>query len=152
MPAGIKNWCQFFPKSRFFCLTLETFVFQAFPTNSRQQMLIKNNVIFTTSTVSYTKYFPQRSKSLLSNNALFLFLQAEASKEMYRAVMLQVVTFLERAHRNLQSLGTKAKAVQRTHSDHHLGSKLGELSEVESSRVSPIDETVDYTAFRDFTW
>lgn len=71
---------------------------------------------------------------------------------MYRAVMLQVVTFLERAHRNLQAFGAKSKTVQRTHSDHHIGSKLGELSEVEGSKVSPIDETVDYTAFRDFTW
>lgn len=36
--------------------------------------------------------------------------QTESSREMYRAVMRQVVTFLERAHRSLELLGTRIKS------------------------------------------
>lgn len=41
---------------------------------------------------------------------------------MYRAVMKQVVVFLERAHRSLEILGCRlsAKTVPRSRSEHHM--------------------------------
>ncbi|KRT85905.1 hypothetical protein AMK59_2048, partial [Oryctes borbonicus] len=54
--------------------------------------------------------------------------QTEASREMYRAVMKQVVSFLDRAHKSLEILGTKINSqqnsAQRSKSDHHVTMKI----------------------------
>lgn len=49
---------------------------------------------------------------------------------MYRAVMKQVVVFLERAHRSLEILGTRlnTKTVPRTRSEHHMSFEKTGLS------------------------
>lgn len=60
--------------------------------------------------------------------------QAESSRQMYRAVMKQVVCFLERAHRSLDILGASEKgAVPRTRSEFIVGEGDG-------------------GSFRDYTW
>ncbi|KAK9722882.1 hypothetical protein QE152_g19466 [Popillia japonica] len=54
--------------------------------------------------------------------------QTEASREMYRAVMKQVVSFLERAQKSLEILGTRINShqgsVQRSKSEHHVAVAL----------------------------
>lgn len=77
------------------------------------------------------------------NYNFFLNLQTEKSREMYKAVMKQVVTFLERAHRSLELLGTRLNSKQtvpRSKSEHQI------VTEEELAK------TQDYTMFRDFTW
>lgn len=81
-------------------------------------------------------------------------LQTEASREMYRAVMKQVVMFLEKAHRSLELLGCRLnpsdQTFSRTKSEHH-------VNVTDDSNISPNatllpDTSADYSSFRDFTW
>ncbi|GLV42696.1 uncharacterized protein CBL_03436 [Carabus blaptoides fortunei] len=87
--------------------------------------------------------------------------QAEASREMYRAVMQQVVSFLERAHRSLDLLSEKQRVVQRTRSEYHVagaGTSIstptprGSINETPEPECEPQGTMDGYTAFRDFTW
>ncbi|XP_022912076.1 uncharacterized protein [Onthophagus taurus] len=66
--------------------------------------------------------------------------QTEASREMYRAVMKQVVTFLERAHRSLEILGKKSvnQPVHRSKSEHHVATL--EISPNKSATFNPYED------------
>ncbi|RZC42309.1 uncharacterized protein BDFB_006800, partial [Asbolus verrucosus] len=73
--------------------------------------------------------------------------EVEKSREMYKAVMKQVVTFLERAHRSLELLGNRLNTkstVPRSKSEHQI--VAGE------NNVETLNNREDYTMFRDFTW
>ena len=66
---------------------------------------------------------------------------------MYKAVMKQVVTFLERAHRSLELLGNRLNAkptVPRSKSEHQIVAG--------DNGVDTLSNTDDFTMFRDFTW
>lgn len=72
--------------------------------------------------------------------------QAENSRQMYRAVMREVVSFLERAHRSLDVLCEKqTTGVPRSRSEYHVGMLQPEEREGESKNDN-------YSSFRDFTW
>ncbi|KAJ3662702.1 hypothetical protein Zmor_007037 [Zophobas morio] len=73
--------------------------------------------------------------------------EVEKSREMYKAVMKQVVTFLERAHRSLELLGNRLNAkptVPRSKSEHQIVAG--------DNGVDTLSNTDDFTMFRDFTW
>jgi hypothetical protein len=78
---------------------------------------------------------------------LMLILQIEKSREMYKAVMKQVVTFLERAHRSLELLGNRLntkQTVPRSKSEHQIVA--------DENGMDTLNSTADYAMFRDFTW
>lgn len=73
--------------------------------------------------------------------------EVEKSREMYKAVMKQVVAFLEKAHRSLELLGSRLNAKQtvpRSKSEHQIIAG--------DSGLNTLSSTDDYTMFRDFTW
>lgn len=78
-------------------------------------------------------------------------MQIEKSREMYKAVMKQVVTFLEKAHHNLELISSRLntkQTVPRTKSDHQITMDHS-LDEKLSSNHSAID---DYMTYRNYTW
>lgn len=117
-------------------------------------------------TVNYTTdklhslYYSLSVTILYIRFSIVLFLKAEASREMYRAVMTQVVSFLERAHRSLDLLSEKQRVVQRTRSEYHVAgagtsstpTHNGSINETPEPDCGPQVATDGYTAFRDFTW
>ncbi|XP_052132041.1 uncharacterized protein LOC113218000 isoform X2 [Frankliniella occidentalis] len=95
--------------------------------------------------------------------------QTENSRHMYRAVMEQVVRFLERAHRNLKLAasagpgGLRPKTpngrVPRSRSVHTVDVCPGRASPRDSlpdfqraKSITQIEDSQSYSAFRDFTW
>lgn len=78
--------------------------------------------------------------------------QAENSRQMYRAVMKQVVCFLERAHRSLDTMNDKQAGagvgVPRSRSEFHVAELDHDAREI--ARDPGKEE--GYTGFRDFTW
>lgn len=97
--------------------------------------------------------------------------QTENSRDMHRAVMEQVVRFLERAHRNLKLAASSAQPrpktpngrVPRSRSVHtvdacpgrdsaspRLQDSLPDFQRAKS--ITQIEDTQSYSAFRDFTW
>ncbi|CAH1366742.1 unnamed protein product [Tenebrio molitor] len=73
--------------------------------------------------------------------------QLRESREMYKAVMKQVVTFLERAHRSLELLGNRLntkQTVPRSKSEHQIVA--------DENGMDTLNSTADYAMFRDFTW
>ncbi|KAK3921190.1 tRNA-2-methylthio-N(6)-dimethylallyladenosine synthase [Frankliniella fusca] len=96
--------------------------------------------------------------------------QTENSRHMYRAVMEQVVRFLERAHRNLKlasgagaGAGPRPKTpngrVPRSRSVHTVDVCPGRASPRDSlpdfqraKSITQIEDSQSYSAFRDFTW
>ncbi|XP_060520093.1 uncharacterized protein LOC132698179 [Cylas formicarius] len=90
---------------------------------------------FSCGSIGYPKYPPTCSPRLkelpienMVNNSKIETLQwqlkeIEKSREMYRAVMKQVVTFLEKAHHSLEDLGkrlNRKNSVPRSRSEHHI--------------------------------
>ncbi|KYB28314.1 uncharacterized protein LOC103312472 [Tribolium castaneum] len=71
--------------------------------------------------------------------------EVEKSREMYKAVMKQVVSFLEKAHRNLELLGHRLNSKQtvpRSKSEH----------QIVAGQSDTLNSNDDYSMFRDFTW
>lgn len=69
---------------------------------------------------------------------------------MYKAVMKQVVTFLEKAHQSLEQMGSRinSKTVPRSRSDHQIV-----LENNKCDTFSPSSTTIDdYITFGDYTW
>lgn len=74
---------------------------------------------------------------------------------MYKAVMKQMITFLEKTHRSLDILSTRlneTRTVSRSRSEH-------QVSAISSTQLDTLEETTvkstsnaDYSTFRDFTW
>ncbi|XP_065160025.1 uncharacterized protein [Atheta coriaria] len=72
--------------------------------SSRRTSLCSNNIRIADSPVEH--FYLQSQVNTLQ----WQLKETESSREMYRAVMRQVVTFLERAHRSLELLGTRIKS------------------------------------------
>ncbi|XP_044255442.1 uncharacterized protein LOC123005659 [Tribolium madens] len=73
--------------------------------------------------------------------------EVEKSREMYKAVMKQVVSFLEKAHRSLELLGSRLNSKQtvpRSKSEHQIV--------VAQNGSDTLNSNDDYSMFRDFTW
>ncbi|XP_018324726.1 uncharacterized protein LOC108736696 isoform X2 [Agrilus planipennis] len=80
--------------------------------------------------------------------------QTEESRQMYQAVMKQVVAFLERAHRSLEHLGTRLinngkQNVVRSLSQHEVSASSEEQHQPQDALEK---SNKDHTAYRDFTW
>lgn len=82
--------------------------------------------------------------------------QTLESRKMYRNVMKQVVTFLDRAHKNLQLLGKKMNTsiqpstVSRSKSEHHVNGYHSREASI-SSATLPAD-CADYESISDYSW
>lgn len=88
-----------------------------------------------------------------------MYFQIKASRDMYKAVMKQMITFLEKTHRSLDILSTRLNNQTRTITPTRTRSEY-QVSTISSSpQLDTLDETtvnsttnLDYATFRDFTW
>ncbi|XP_049819317.1 uncharacterized protein LOC109594591 [Aethina tumida] len=74
--------------------------------------------------------------------------EIEKSREMYRAVMKQVVAFLEKSHHSLELLGNRIntkQSVPRSRSDHHMSLDLSKQEENSSDTLTCADKSMTYS-------
>ncbi|CAG9855859.1 unnamed protein product [Phyllotreta striolata] len=78
--------------------------------------------------------------------------EIQKSREMYRAVMKQIVTYLEKAHHSLKLLGSRTNrrnSVQRSKSEHFM--ELSRISDTSTISNNP-SRTLDEHKIKDLQW
>ncbi|KAJ8947371.1 hypothetical protein NQ314_008620, partial [Rhamnusium bicolor] len=80
--------------------------------------------------------------------------EIQKSREMYRAVMQQVVTFLEKAHHSLELLGSRINrkhSVPRSKSEHQIAMENSRGHNDSSTLTPGLSSIDDYMAYKDFS-
>lgn len=82
------------------------------------------------------------------------YFQVKGNRDMYKALMKEVLIFLEKTHKNLDILSTKLNqntTVSRSKSEFHMASASCSSSKLATSTMLS-NSKADYSSFRDFTW
>lgn len=76
---------------------------------------------------------------------------------MYKAVMKQMITYLEKTHKSLDTLSTRLNnqttrtTPTRTRSEYQV-STISTSSQLDTLDETTVNSTLDYSTFKDFTW
>lgn len=78
---------------------------------------------------------------------------------MYKALMKQMITYLDKTHKSLDTLSTRLNnqhtrmTPTRSRSEYHVSTTISSAnSQLDTLDETTVNSTLDYSTFKDFTW